>query len=153
MPVIKAVKNPTESIMKSELLSPISPERISLNILPNINGTTIKNENLADFSLSTPSKTAVEIVAPEREIPGTIAIACEIPMIIDSFIPTLLLVAFDLSANKSKNPVIASIPPTKTNFPLNKDSISVSNKKPTIAAGIIESIILKEKAKDSLSLY
>ena len=81
--------------MKSELLSPISPERISLNILPNINGTTIKNENLADFSLSTPSKTAVEIVAPEREIPGTIAIACDIPMIIDSFTPTFLLVAFE----------------------------------------------------------
>ena len=52
-----------------------SPENISLVILPKIRGTTIKNENRADFSLSTPNKTEVEIVAPDLEIPGSIAIA------------------------------------------------------------------------------
>ena len=40
-----------------------------------ISGTTIRNEKRAAFSLSIPSKTAVDIVAPERDIPGRIAIA------------------------------------------------------------------------------
>ena len=35
----------------------ISPDKISLSILPKINGTTIRNEKRADFSLSTPSIT------------------------------------------------------------------------------------------------
>ena len=51
----------------------ISPDNMSLAIFPKIKGTTIKNENLADFSLSTPSNTEVEIVAPDLEIPGRIA--------------------------------------------------------------------------------
>ena len=47
----------------------------SLPIFPKINGTTIKKENLAALTLSTPNKTDVEIVAPDLEIPGNIAIA------------------------------------------------------------------------------
>ena len=53
----------------------ISPEKMSFPIFPNITGTTIKKENLAAFSLSMPSKTETEIVAPDLEIPGNIAIA------------------------------------------------------------------------------
>ena len=52
---------------------------MSLITLPIINGTTIRKENLAAFSLSIPRITAVEIVAPDLEIPGIIAIACAIP--------------------------------------------------------------------------
>ncbi len=48
---------------------------MSLIILPIIKGTTIKNENLAAFVLSIPNKTAVEIVAPDLDIPGKMAIA------------------------------------------------------------------------------
>ncbi len=48
---------------------------MSFAILPKINGTTIKKENLAAFSLSIPNKTELEIVAPEREMPGKIAMA------------------------------------------------------------------------------
>ena len=58
-----------------------SPPKISLIIFPKISGMTIKNENLAAFVLSIPSKTAVEIVAPDLEIPGKMAIAWEIPII------------------------------------------------------------------------
>ena len=47
----------------------------SLPIFPKINGTTIKKENLAALVLSTPNKTEVEIVAPDLETPGNIAIA------------------------------------------------------------------------------
>ena len=57
----------------------MSPLIISLPILPKMRGTTIRKENRAAFSLSIPSKTEVEIVAPERETPGNIAMACEIP--------------------------------------------------------------------------
>ena len=53
---------------------------MSLAILPKIRGTTIRKENRAAFSLSIPSKTEVDIVAPERETPGNIAMACEIPI-------------------------------------------------------------------------
>ena len=48
---------------------------MSLAIFPKIKGMTIKNENLAALVLSFPNKTDVEIVAPEREIPGNIAMA------------------------------------------------------------------------------
>ena len=48
----------------------ISPDNISFAIFPKIKGTTIKKEKRAAFSLSIPNSTAVEIVAPEREIPG-----------------------------------------------------------------------------------
>ena len=49
--------------------------------LPKIKGITIKKLNLAAFSLSIPNKTDVDIVAPEREIPGSIAIAWDKPII------------------------------------------------------------------------
>ena len=48
----------------------ISPPRISLATLPRINGTTIKKENRAALLLSLPNITEVEIVAPDREMPG-----------------------------------------------------------------------------------
>ena len=75
IPTTKAETNPNKSGKLSDELNAISPENISFDILPIINGTTIKKENLADFSLSIPSKTDVEIVAPDRDIPGSIAIA------------------------------------------------------------------------------
>ena len=61
-------------VMSVEILL-ISPLDMSLITLPTIKGTTIKNENLAAFVLSIPNKTAVEIVAPDLDIPGKIAMA------------------------------------------------------------------------------
>ena len=58
----------------------MSPLIMSLLILPKMRGTTIRKENRAAFSLSIPSKTEVEIVAPERETPGNIAMACATPI-------------------------------------------------------------------------
>ena len=74
-PTIKAATNPNNSGKLSADENKISPETMSFIIFPKIKGTTIKNENRADFSLSTPSKTEVEFVAPDLEIPGKIAIA------------------------------------------------------------------------------
>ena len=58
----------------------MSPLIMSLPILPKMRGTTIRKENRAAFSLSIPNKTEVDIVAPERETPGNIAMACATPM-------------------------------------------------------------------------
>ena len=91
-----AAKNPTVSSAKGTVESATSPDKISLIIFPKINGTTIKKENRAAFSRSIPSKTEVPIVAPDLETPGRIAIACDIPIIIEwkkltSFVVFLVL--------------------------------------------------------------
>ena len=80
-PEINEAKKPYDKIVKLWLSKCISPFIKSLAILPRINGITIKNEKRAAFDLSLPNKTEVDIVAPEREIPGSIAIAWEIPII------------------------------------------------------------------------
>ena len=74
-PVIKAAKNPAVKGIRAALSDAISPLKISFAILPKMRGTTIKKENRAAFSLSIPRITDVEIVAPDLEIPGRIAIA------------------------------------------------------------------------------
>ena len=101
-------------------------------------------KNRAAFSLSIPKITAVEIVAPEREIPGSIAMACETPISIASFIPTCFDDALALSAKNNSTPVISSMLPTNVNAPPKSASTSSLNNTPTNAAGIIESTIFKE---------
>ena len=85
---MNAEKNPTINVKKLVSDIDMSPDNISCAIFPKINGMTIKNEKRADFSLSTPNNTDVEIVAPDLEIPGIIAIACDIPISIASLTPT-----------------------------------------------------------------
>ena len=130
----------------------ISPENISLAIFPKINGTTIKKEKRAAFSLSIPNSTAVEIVAPDREIPGKMAIACEIPIRIACLIPTFFADAFALSARNNNNPVTKSILPTSVKAPPKRASISSLKNTPTKVAGIIERTIFNENQKESLFL-
>lgn len=74
-PAIKEVAKPIARTEKEVELSIKFPSNRSFAIFPNINGTTIKNENLAALVLSFPNNTEVEIVAPLLEIPGKIAIA------------------------------------------------------------------------------
>ena len=135
---------PINSAKKFVSVAEISPEKKSLAIFPKIKGTTIKKENRAAFSLSIPKSTAVDIVAPEREIPGRIAIACEIPIRIAALIPTCFADALALSAKNNNKPVINSIPPTKVQVPPNSASISSLKNTPTKAAGIIDKTIFKE---------
>ena len=49
-------------------------------VAPNIAGTDNKNENLSAFPLGIPKKKAVDVVEPERDIPGSIASAWLRPM-------------------------------------------------------------------------
>ena len=117
---------------------------MSLITLPTIKGTTIKNENLAAFVLSIPNKTAVEIVAPDLDIPGKIAIAWDIPTTIAFLKVTFFVVSFALSANKRSRAVMSNIHPTKRICPPNREAISSSKKRPIKTVGIIEAIIFKE---------
>lgn len=71
----KAKINPINRGENDSPYSNVFMESRSLNTFPKIRGTTIKKENFAEFSLSIPNKTAVEIVAPDLDIPGIIAIA------------------------------------------------------------------------------
>ena len=71
---------PVISGISESLSIKMSPLIMSLTILPMMRGITIRKENLAAFSLSIPSKTEEDIVAPEREMPGNIAMACETPI-------------------------------------------------------------------------
>ena len=75
IPVRKAAIKPTITATISIPEDEKSLLIMSLAIFPKINGTTIKNENLAALARSTPNKTDVAIVAPERDMPGKIATA------------------------------------------------------------------------------
>jgi hypothetical protein len=72
---MKAAINPAINGISVALSEAISPLNISFAIFPRMRGTTIKKENLAAFSLSIPNKTETDIVAPDLEMPGRIAIA------------------------------------------------------------------------------
>jgi hypothetical protein len=77
-PVKKAEQKPiirADNSLLPDDIGMLSMSSISNIILPKIRGTTIKKLNRAAFSLSMPNNTEVEIVAPDLEIPGKIAIA------------------------------------------------------------------------------
>ena len=59
--------------IKISFSSTNSGDNIFFIITPNIKGITIKKEKRAEYSLSIPNKTEVDIVAPDLEIPGRIA--------------------------------------------------------------------------------
>ena len=81
IPVINEDRNPKNSTEILISFPSISPDKISFNIAPNITGITIKKENLAASFLLFPKKIEVQIVAPDLEIPGITANACDIPII------------------------------------------------------------------------
>ena len=78
---IRPIKNdvpiPTETVVR-ELTVEISPNLSTT--APRIAGIESKKENSAAMTGRTPSNKAVEIVAPEREMPGTTAKPCTIPI-------------------------------------------------------------------------
>ena len=102
---------------------------------------TIRNENRAALVLSTPSSTAVEIVAPDLEMPGSIAKACEIPIIKALFRVTSFVVFSARSASIKSKPVTISMAPTSKILLENKASSSLLKNTPTNPAGTIEMII------------
>ena len=112
--------NPAINIIVWSPLVVKSPEPKSLAIFPKISGTTIKKEKRAALSLSIPNKTEVEMVAPDLDIPGKIAIAWDMPIIREDKNPTFLFVVLALSARKRRKPVTKSIVPTNKILPLKR---------------------------------
>lgn len=141
-PEINAARNPAVKYPIPSVSIEIAPSKRSFAIFPKIKGTTIKKENLAALDLSTPKITEAEIVAPDLEIPGRIAIACAIPMKKALENVTGLFVFLALSARKSSIAVKININPTNTTLPPKRASNCFSNIKPTIPAGTMEIKIL-----------
>ena len=89
------------------------------------------------------------MVAPDLEIPGNIAMACDTPIRIALEKDTFLLVLFALSANSSKTAVTNNIRPTNNRFPLKKTANCFSKSNPTNTAGIMERMIFTENFASS----
>ena len=109
---MNAAKKPPKRISYCDSFISTAPSSKSLTIFPKISGTTMRNENFAAFSRLMPNKIPVDIVAPEREIPGRIAIAWESPMISDVAKETSFSLFLGLSAISNKPAVIINIDPT-----------------------------------------
>src|SRR5690606_8973313 len=150
-----AAKNPIKRGRNSTFIEvAVSSEasKYILAVAPKIKGSTIKNENLAAFDLSSPNKMEVEMVEPERDIPGSRAAkACAIPIMNESLKLMSLPVFLALSAMNSKVAVINNIKPTNRKLENNSSSVSLRNT-PTNAAGIIDKTIFKEKRNSSFLL-
>ena len=77
---MKVVTNPTKRGKKGKVANWFIELKNSTKATNEIEGILSKKENLAASFLSQPDKRAVEIVAPERDTPGTIAKAWANPI-------------------------------------------------------------------------
>lgn len=84
---------------------------------PKMAGTESKNEKRPANSWSIPNINPVEIVIPDREMPGITAIPCIKPIIVESLIfvckMVFLLLLAKLFVNQRNDPDNKSIKPTK----------------------------------------
>ena len=101
IPVINEEIKPIIKIPNSISLLNISPDKTSFRIAPNITGITIKKENFAASLLLFPKKIEVHIVAPDLEIPGIMASACDKPIINACLLLILKFFAFAIFVRKS----------------------------------------------------
>ena len=85
---MNAAKNPTNKGMVDTLLLASPPFRISLALAPMMGIKTIRKEKRAALFLSTPQSSATAMVEPEREMPGSTANACAIPIMNAFDLPT-----------------------------------------------------------------
>ena len=77
---MKVVNNPTKRGRKGKEEIWFIELKNSTKATKEIEGIPSKKENLAASLLSHPDKSAIEIVAPERDTPGIIAKAWAIPI-------------------------------------------------------------------------
>ena len=98
-----------------ELISKLLISFICTTAAPNMAGMDNKKLNLAANSLLRPEKSPADIVAPNLDIPGAIAMAWNIPITIAFFnvmSSTSLWPVLTLSAPHNRNPVISRNMPT-----------------------------------------
>lgn len=114
-PIMNEAMNPYMYVISNII------ELYSKIVAPMIAGITNKNENVINCFLSKPNNNPVDIVAPDLEIPGIIASACESPIIIESFNEISFFPCENL-VNINNNPVINNEIPTAFVF-VNKEDI------------------------------
>jgi len=122
------------------------PESNFLNsnrMAPRIAGIERRKENFPESSRSRPQKSPVEMVAPDREIPGMIANPWAIPIMrasIHPIFPMFLSSFFAQRVNQRTNPVTISITPTNLGLE-KKDSNQSFRKIPMRPVGRVASTI------------
>src|SRR5512139_2529984 len=133
------------------------PEVISVflysnRVAPSIAGLESRKENFPESSRSRPQKSPMEIVAPDREIPGIMAIPWAMPMKMVSY-HTILPNGFPSflakRVNQSTNPVIISIPPTSLGSE-KKDSNQSLKRMPMRPVGMVARMIHRKSINPSL---
>ena len=93
IPTINAVKKPNISPTMSHVSITFDDpsSKISINMEAHIIGTLIKNENFETSAFFPPQSNPTQMVEPDLEIPGKIAIPCAIPIkklcLYNSFLP------------------------------------------------------------------
>ncbi len=115
----------------------------SKTVAPRIAGMERRKENLAERSRSNPQKRPVDMVAPDREIPGIMAIPWAIPTRIESSHPIFMIFLpsfFVQRVNQRKKPVMRSIPPTSFGWE-KKDSNQSLKRSPMRPVGRVARMI------------
>jgi len=83
-PDIKAVIKPIIRGKAGWSGAEISPDKIVMKLAPIMGTRTIRKENLVELSFETPNKSPADIVDPDLEIPGMMAITWASPIRIAS---------------------------------------------------------------------
>ena len=140
IPIPKATTVPTRVIPSSWMVPTFSS---SNTVAPKIAGIERRKENFAESSRSRPVRSPVDMVAPDLEMPGMMAIPWAIPIRTESnhlifmmFLPSFLV----QRVTQRKEPVIRSIPPTSFGWE-KKDSNQSLKRKPMRPVGMVASII------------
>ena len=115
----------------------------SKTVAPRIAGMERRKEKRAERSRSNPQKRPVDMVAPDREIPGMMAIPWAIPIRTESSHPILMIFLpsfFVQRVNQRKKPVMRSIPPTSFGWE-KKDSNQSLRRSPMRPVGMVATTI------------
>ena len=106
----------------------------------------MRKEKRAALGRSSPIKIPVAIVAPLRDKPGSTATACAIPIPSEVAYVGWWRIRAILTGrlvSVSRKAVSSNIAPTKSKLPVKSASNWSLKRKPTMATGIIETIILR----------
>jgi len=143
IPTPKATAVPIKTVPRSETV-PIF--LYSNRVAPSIAGMERRKENFPESSRSKPQKSPVEMVAPDREIPGMMATPWAIPMRMASNhlirlngFPSF----FAKRVSQRTNPVMRSMPPTSLGLE-KKDSNQSLKRIPIRPVGMVARMIQRK---------
>ena len=121
--------------------------RDSKKVAPRMAGTERRKENLPESSRSSPQKSPVDMVAPDREIPGMMATPWAIPIRTESTHPIFSMSLLSFLAQRvsqSTKPVTRSITPTTLGLE-KRDSNQSFNRIPMRPVGMVATTIQRKR--------